>query len=112
MTIARRRSSTGRREANALPLLRTAYNVTIRSACTKENLALAVHDAGSAAARGETAKTRCLDEGCNAQTPTITFVPLGLDTTGAAGPSTLQTLRILARQGSWHSEFSDADACT
>ena len=99
-----------KRDAHGLPLLRTAYDVTIRSAYTKENLASAVREAGSAAARGETAKMQRYDARCKAQTPPITFVPLAFDTTGAAGPSTLKTLRSLARHASCHSGLSDADA--
>ena len=99
-----------RKDSYGLPTLRTAYDVTVRSAYTQQNLASKVHEGGEAASRGEAEKIKRYDERCKAQTPPITFVPLAFDTTGAAGPETLKTLRSLARQASCHSSLSDADA--
>ena len=97
-------------DPQGIPTLRTAYDVTIRSAYTQQSLSSPVAVAGQAATRGEVEKIKRYSDRCQAQTPPIRFVPLAFDTTGAAGPETLKTLRSLARQASCHSALSDADA--
>ena len=99
-----------RRDADGLPTVRIAYDVTIRSAYTRENLDKRVTEGGMAANRAEAAKIAKYAARCAAQHPPITFVPLAFDTTGAAGPETQKTLRHLARKASCHAGISDADA--
>ena len=97
-------------DALGIPFKRTAYDVTVTSAFTKENLNANVSCGGQAAARAEGKKFAKYADRCAAQTPPVTFVPLAFDTTGAIGPETLKTLRRLARRASCHSGLSDSKA--
>ena len=98
------------RDAAGLPTTRMAFDVTVRSAYTRQNLSKAVQEGGMAAAQGESDKNKRYAARCQAQQPPISFFPLAFDTTGAAGPETQKTLRTLARQASCNSGYSDADA--
>lgn len=46
------------RDAQGLPTVRTAYDVTVRSAYTQQNLSAKVSESGQAVARGEASKIR------------------------------------------------------